>query len=117
LFKFLWNSVVQEIKGDETVQSVRVRNVKTNEVIDFQTEGIFLFVGLLPRAQFLKGLVKTDETGYILTDENCETSVKGIFAAGDWRKKLLRQCITAAGDGATAAFAAEKYLEEKESSN
>ena len=111
--KFFWNSVVQEIKGDETVQSILVRNVKTNEVIDFQTEGVFLFVGLLPRAQFLKGLVKTDEAGYILTDEDCETSVKGIFAAGDCRKKLLRQCITAAGDGATAAFAAEKYLEEK----
>lgn len=99
------------------VQSVLVRHVKTNEVINYQTEGVFLFVGLLPKTRFLKGLVKTDETGYILTDENCETSVKGIFAAGDCRKKLLRQCLTAAGDGATAAFAAEKYLEEQESSN
>ena len=78
------------------------------------TEGVFLFVGLLPRTQFLKGLVRMDEGGYILTDENGETSVKGIFAAGDCRKKLLRQIATAVGDGANAAFAAEKYLEEKE---
>lgn len=112
--KFLWNSVVQEIKGDKTVQSILVKNVKTNEVKEFQTEGVFLFVGLLPRTQFLKGLVKLDEAGYIITDEKCETSVKGIFAAGDCRKQLLRQIATAVGDGATAAFAVEKYLEGKE---
>jgi thioredoxin reductase (NADPH) len=112
--KFLWNSVVQEIKGDKTVQSILVKNVKTNEVREFQTEGVFLFVGLLPRTQFLKGLVKLDEGGYIITDEKCETSIKGIFAAGDCRKQLLRQIATAVGDGATAAFAVEKYLEGKE---
>ena len=112
--KFLWNSVVQGIKGDKTVQSILVKNVKTNEVKEFQTEGVFLFVGLLPRTQFLKGLVKLDEGGYIITDEKCETSVKGIFAAGDCRKQLLRQIATAVGDGATAAFAVEKYLEGKE---
>jgi thioredoxin reductase (NADPH) len=112
--KFLWNSVIQEIQGDKTVQSILVKNVKTNEVKEFNTEGVFLFVGLLPRTQLLKGLVKLDEGGYIITDENCETSVKGIFAAGDCRKRLLRQIATAVGDGATAAFAVEKYLEGKE---
>jgi thioredoxin reductase (NADPH) len=61
----------------------------------------------------MKGIVKMDEGGYILTNENCETSVKGIFAAGDCRKKLLRQVATAVGDGATAGFAAEKYLEDR----
>ena len=111
---FLWNSVVQEIKGDKMVQSILVKNVKTNEVKEVQTEGIFLFVGISPKTQFLKGLVQMDEGGYILTNENCETSVKGIFAAGDCRKKLLRQVTTAVGDGATAAFAVEKYLEGKE---
>jgi thioredoxin reductase (NADPH) len=111
--KFLWNSVVQEIKGDKSVQSIFVKNVKTGEVTEHETEGIFLFVGLSPRTQFLKDLVQTDKEGYILTNENCETSVGGIFAAGDCRKKLLRQIATAVGDGATAAFAAEKYLEEK----
>jgi len=111
--KLLWNSVVQEIRGDSVVQSVLVKNVKTGEIGELKTEGVFLFVGLSPKTQFLKGLVKLDEAGYILTGENCETSVKGIFAAGDCRKKLLRQIATAVGDGATAAFAAEKFLEER----
>jgi len=110
--KFLWNSVVLEVKGDSVVRSVVVKNVKTGETKEVETEGVFLFVGLIPRTQFVKGLVQQDESGYILTDENCETSVKGIFAAGDCRKKLLRQISTSVGDGATAAFAAEKYLEE-----
>ena len=112
--KMLWNSVVQEIKGDSIVRSIVVKNVKTGEVNEFDTEGVFLFVGLSPRTQFLEGLVNLDEAGYIITDENCETSVKGIFAAGDCRKKLLLQVATAVGDGATAAFAAEKYLESRE---
>jgi thioredoxin reductase (NADPH) len=112
--KFLWNSIVQEIKGDSMVRSIIVKNVKTGEIKEFETEGAFLFVGLEPRTQFLKGIVQMDEGGYILTNERCETSAKGIFAAGDCRKKLLRQIATAVGDGATAAFAAEKFLELKE---
>ncbi|NWF93122.1 MAG: thioredoxin-disulfide reductase [Syntrophaceae bacterium] len=111
--RFLWNSVIQEIKGDQVVRSVLVRNVKTGEVQEFPTEGIFLFVGLIPRTRFLKGLIQMDEEGYIITDEKCETSLPGIFAAGDCRRKLLRQVATAVGEGATAAFAAEKYLEGK----
>jgi thioredoxin reductase (NADPH) len=110
--KFLWDSVVQEIKGGDTVRAVLVKNVKTGELREFETEGVFLFVGLTPRTESMKGIVKMDDGGYLLTNENCETSVKGIFAAGDCRKKLLRQVATAVGDGATAAFAAEKYLEE-----
>ncbi|MBM4339444.1 MAG: thioredoxin-disulfide reductase [Deltaproteobacteria bacterium] len=110
--KFLWNSVVHEIKGDSVVRSVVVKNVKTGETKEVEIEGAFLFVGLMPRTHFLKELVQMDETGYIITNENCETSTKGIFAAGDCRKKLLRQISTSVGDGATAAFAAEKYLEE-----
>lgn len=112
--KVLWNSVIEEIKGDAIVKSIRVRNVKTREVTDHPIEGVFLFVGLVPRTQFLGGLVQMDEEGYILTDGNCETSVKGIFAAGDCRRKLVRQIATAVGDGATAACSTEKYLELKE---
>jgi thioredoxin reductase (NADPH) len=112
--KMLWNSVVQEIKGDSVVRTILVKNVKTGEINEFNTEGVFLFVGLSPRTQFLKGLITLDEAGYIVTDDNCETSMKGIFAAGDCRKGLLRQIATAVGDGATAAFAAEKYLESRE---
>jgi thioredoxin reductase (NADPH) len=111
--KLLWNSVIQEIKGDSIVRSALIKNVKTGEVTEISIEGVFLFVGLSPRTQFLKGLVNLNEAGYIVTDENGETSVKGIFAAGDCRKKLLRQVATAVGDGAMVAFAAEKYLEAK----
>jgi len=111
--RFIWNSVVQEVKGDKMVRSILVKNVKTNEVTELATEGVFLFVGIAPRTHFLKGFVEMDEGGYILTNENCETSVRGVFAAGDCRKKLLRQVATAVGDGATAGFAAEQYLERK----
>jgi thioredoxin reductase (NADPH) len=96
------------------VRSVIVRNVKTGQIKELATDGTFLFVGLVPRTQFLKGIVEMDEGGYLLTNEECETSARGIFAVGDCRKKLLRQIATAIGDGATAAFAAEKYLELKE---
>ncbi len=111
--KVLWDSVIEEIKGDTIVKSIRVRNMKTREVTDHPIEGVFLFVGLMPRTHFLEGLVQRDEEGYILTDGNCETSVKGIFAAGDCRKKLVRQIATAVGDGATAGCSTEKYLELK----
>jgi thioredoxin reductase (NADPH) len=110
--KFLWDSVPQEIKGDQVVKSIVVKNVKSGEVREFETDGVFLFVGLTPRTQFLKGQVELDEAGYVVTDRNGKTSVKGVFAAGDCAKKLLRQVATAVGDGATAAFAAEKYIEE-----
>jgi thioredoxin reductase (NADPH) len=111
---FLWSTVVEEIRGNQTVESVLVRNVTSGEVKDVPTEGVFMFIGITPKTAFLKGLVELDENGYILVDEeNLQTSVEGIFAAGDARKKLLRQVATAVGDGATAAFAVEKYLEEK----
>ena len=112
--KFLWNSVVQEIKGDNVVRSILVKNVKTGETKEFETDGAFIFIGISPKTQFLKGFVEMDEAGYILTNTDCETSVKGVFAAGDCRKQLLRQIATAVGDGATAGFAVEKYLERKE---
>jgi thioredoxin reductase (NADPH) len=111
---FLWSTVVEEIRGNQTVESVLVRNVTSGEVKDVPTEGVFMFIGITPKTAFLKGVVELDENGYILVDEeNLQTSIEGIFAAGDARKKLLRQVATAVGDGATAAFAVEKYLEEK----
>jgi thioredoxin reductase (NADPH) len=94
------------------VKAIVVKNVKSGEMKEFETDGVFLFVGLTPRTQFLKGQVELDEAGYVLTDQDGKTSVKGVFAAGDCTKKLLRQVATAVGDGATAAFAAEKYIEE-----
>ncbi len=111
---FLWSTVVEEIKGNQTVESVLVRNVTSGEVREVPTEGVFMLIGIKPKTAFLEGVVELDENGYILVnEENLQTSVEGIFAAGDARRKLLRQVATAVGDGATAAFAVEKYLEEK----
>ena len=109
--KFLWNSIIQEIRGDSMVRSIIVKDVKTEEIKEVETEGAFLFIGMEPRTRFLTGIVEMDGGGYLLTNEDCETSARGIFAVGDCRKKLSRQIATAVGDGATAAFAAEKFLE------
>ncbi len=109
----IWDTVVEEIYGDGIVEGVKLKNIKTNETTDFRTDGVFVFVGYKPFAEFAKGIVEMDEKGYIITDENMRTSVEGIFAAGDVRKKLLRQVVTATADGAIAATIAEKYIEDK----
>ena len=112
--KWIWNSVLHEIKGDGLVEAVAVKNLKTGEIWDLPTSGVFFFVGTVPQTDFLKGKVELDAQGYILTNEKMETNVPGVYAAGDARKKYLRQVITAAADGAIAAVAAEKYLAEEE---
>ena len=109
---FAWNSVVDEIAGAEGVQAVRVRDVKTSETRTIPAEGIFIFVGLIPNTEFLRGLVDLDAGGHIRVDANMQTSAKGIFGCGDCTGKLLRQVVTACGDGATAAYAAQLYVED-----
>lgn len=108
--EFLLNSVVTEILGETEVQGVRVRNLGTGEDLTLETKGVFVHIGTLPNTGFLKGVVEMDKKGFIITDENMETSVKGIYACGDVRKKLLRQVVTACGEGATAGFAAGQYV-------
>jgi len=108
-----WDSVVTEIAGSGKVAGVKIKNVKTNAITDFSCDGIFICVGYTPNTGFLKDAVPLDEAGYIISDDNCLTSKAGIFAAGDCRKKLLRQVVTAAGEGATAAFACQRYLENQ----
>ena len=105
------NSIAVEIKGANRVETVEIRDVKTSKITDIKTDAVFVLVGMTPNSDIVKDIVKLDEKGYILTDDGMHTSVKGIFAAGDVRKKLLRQVVTAAGDGATAAFNAEHYVE------
>jgi len=112
--KWIWNSVVEEICGDELVESLAIKNIKTGEASSLEIHGVFVFVGTIPKTEFLKGYVALDEEGYILTNERMETDVEGVFAAGDARAKYLRQVITAAADGAIAAVSAEKYLVEHE---
>ncbi|MGE5679200.1 MAG: thioredoxin-disulfide reductase, partial [Pseudomonadota bacterium] len=99
----IWDSVVDEIYGDGIVEGVKIKNVKTGEVTDYRTDGVFMFVGTKPISDFAKGVVDMDAKGYIIADEEMNTSVPGIFAAGDVRVKSLRQVITAAADGAIAA--------------
>lgn len=112
--KFLGDSIVERIEGDGIVEKIIVRNVKTGELKEVKTDGVFIFIGMKPSTEIFKGLIEMDERGYILTDENMRTNIEGVFAAGDCRAKLLRQIVTAAADGAIAAVAAERYLEELE---
>jgi thioredoxin reductase (NADPH) len=107
-----WDTVVEEILGDKNVTGVRLKNVKTQAESHLPVTGVFVFVGIQPITGWLSpGQVDQDDYGFIRTDDKMATSVPGIFAAGDVRVKFLRQISTAVGDGALAAFAAEKYLE------
>jgi len=111
--EFLWHSVVDEIYGNIIVEGIKVRDVRSNEIKDINVDGVFLYVGNRPNSQLVKDMITLDDKGYIITDENMLTSQAGIYAAGDVRSKLLRQVVTAVGDGAIAAVAAEKYLAER----
>ena len=105
-------SVVTEITGNAKVEEIKVKNVSTNEEKAIKADGVFVLIGLSPNSGIFKGLLKLDEKGYIGSDEDMRTSIDGIFACGDVRKKLLRQIVTAAGEGATAAISAEHYVEK-----
>ncbi|MCX5668139.1 MAG: FAD-dependent oxidoreductase [Candidatus Omnitrophica bacterium] len=104
-------SVVTGITGDARVEGIKIKNVSTNEETAIRADGVFVLVGLSPNSGIFKGLLELDEKGYIISDEDMRTSVDGIFACGDVRKKSLRQIVTAAGEGATAAVSAEHYVE------
>jgi thioredoxin reductase (NADPH) len=108
---FIWNAVVDAIEGEMGVERLLLRDVKTEERMEKPCDGVFIFIGMVPNTQFLEGFVEMDDRGYILSDDNMQTSIEGIFACGDARKKLLRQIVTACGEGATAAFAAQHYVE------
>ncbi len=108
--ELVWDSVVEEIIGADSVEAVRIRNKKTDQDSVLEVQGVFIFVGIQPNTGFVKGLVEMDEQGFIKTDEWMRTSEKGIYAAGDCRSKPLLQIVTAVSDGATAAFAVEHDL-------
>ena len=109
--KFVWDSVVKEIKGEGTVDEVVVENVKTGKLDSLRVDGIFIAIGHIPNTDFVMDLVQLNEQGYVITDAYMATNVPGIFAAGDMRQKDLRQVVTAVSDGAIAAVEAGKYLE------
>lgn len=106
----LWDTVVEEIKGQEAVDSIDIKNVKTGETSNLEVDGVFISIGYLPDSAPYKDVVNLDDRGYIIADESCQTNVDGIFAAGDIRTKELRQIVTAISDGANAITGVEKYL-------
>ncbi|MCF8109969.1 MAG: thioredoxin-disulfide reductase [Desulfobacteraceae bacterium] len=110
--EILWDSIPLEIKGgDAGVESVRLKNVKTGEQSDLPVSGCFIWVGVTPNTAFLKGTVDLDKNGFIIADQRMQTSVPGVYAAGDVRNTPLRQVVTAVGDGAVAATEAAHYIE------
>ena len=110
--RFIWGSVVKEIKGDKRVSSVMVENVKTGEISEHEFGGVFIYVGLEPVSEFVKDLGITNEAGWIVTDNHMKTAISGIYAIGDVREKNLRQVTTAVGDGAIAGQEVYKYITE-----
>ena len=108
----IWNSVVESVEGDEQglVKTLKLRDVTTGAASDLAATGLFVFVGFRPNTGIVDGHVDHDDMGYLRTDANMHTSIRGLFAAGDVRSQLTRQVTTAVGDATTAAIAAEKYL-------
>jgi len=111
--EFRWNTIVEEIEGEDTVKRLRLRQVITGEKSALDVAGIFISIGFKPNTNYLKGILPLDTGGCIVTNEKMETKIPGIFAAGDIRCDSGRQAITAAGDGATAAIHAEKFIAEQ----
>lgn len=111
--EFAWNSVITELVSDGKLKAVRVKDVHSGEVREIPCDGLFVSIGRKPSTELVKDQVELDGAGYIVADESCRTSIPGVFAAGDIRTKALRQVVTAAADGASAAHWAEEYLAEQ----
>ncbi|MGA2091050.1 MAG: thioredoxin-disulfide reductase [Endomicrobiales bacterium] len=109
--RFIWNSRVTSVIGKDQVTAVALKDTITGAQTQLPVSGVFVFIGLVPNSAFLNGLIACDTQGYIITDDTMATNIAGVYACGDIRMKLLRQVVTAAGDGATAAVAAQHYLE------
>jgi thioredoxin reductase (NADPH) len=108
--EFVWDSVVTEIEGDSVVRAIKLKNVKDGTISSLDVAGVFVAIGSEPNTGAWRDVLPVDEAGYIVTNELMETRIPGIFAAGDVRRNSARQAITAAGDGATAALSAQKFL-------
>lgn len=115
--EMVWDSVPLEILGQDEVTGIKIRNVKTGEERELDTDGVFIAVGIVPNTTFVKAQLELDENGYICAGEEGITSAAGVFAAGDIRTKALRQVVTAVSDGANAVASAQKYLWRKDNGN
>ncbi len=110
--EIVWSSVVTGIRGENRVEGVEVSNKQSGEEREIPARGVFILTGIKPGTDFLGGFLEMDEQGYLITDENMKTSREGIYACGDCRRKQLRQIVTACGEGAIAAVAAQHYVDQ-----
>ncbi|MBN1153479.1 thioredoxin-disulfide reductase [candidate division KSB1 bacterium] len=108
--EFIWDTVVEEVLGDDKVKGVRLKNVKSEELSEFPTDGVFVFVGHIPNTSIFEGIIDMDDRKTIITDKRQQTNIAGVFAAGDVQDPIYRQAITSAGTGAIAAMEAEKFI-------
>jgi len=108
---FIWDAVVDKIEGEKKVESVLLKNVKTEKIQKVLADGLFVFIGHDPNSSLAQGFVTLDEKGYIVTDISLATSVPGVFAAGEVRKGAVRQLVSACGEGCAAALAAQAFLD------
>jgi thioredoxin reductase (NADPH) len=109
--EFIWDSVVTEVKGKEKLTDLVLKNTKNDTISLVAVDGVFVAIGLVPNTEYLRGVLPLDEGGYIITTELMETTVPGIFAAGDIRHNSVKQAIVAAGNGAVAALSAEWFID------
>jgi thioredoxin reductase (NADPH) len=112
---FIWNTVVEQIEGNGKVTNVKLRDLKTGQVSDYPTEGVFVFIGHDPNNGLFTGKLAMDEHGYVITDKFMQTSVEGVFAAGEIQDPVWKQVATSVGQGCAAAIAAEQWLAKRES--
>lgn len=113
--EFIWDTAVESIDGQNVVDHVKTRNLQTGAEGQLDVEGVFIYIGLSPNTDYLKGLLTTDTGGHLIANARMETGTPGIYAAGDIRQNAARQVVSAAGDGATAAMSVRAYLKELKS--
>jgi thioredoxin reductase (NADPH) len=110
----IWDSVVDEVAGGQSVESVKLTNIKTGKSENLPTQGVFIFIGHDPNSEMFKDQLKMDEHGYLITDKLMSTSVEGVYAAGEIQDPIYRQVATSVGQGCAAAMSAIRWLEERE---
>jgi thioredoxin reductase (NADPH) len=112
--RFIWDTVVEEIVGEDAVKAVRLRNVKTGEITDYPTDGVFIFIGHDPNSDLFSGQLERDSFGYVITDREMRTNIEGVFAAGEIQDRVFRQVATSVGQGTAAAMSTERWLAGRE---